>query len=54
MQRGVKLDELGGVGTAGKGFSKKDDKAGKIFWYLAGGFALVIAVLLIYVFAIAK
>lgn len=60
MQRGVKLDELdqaakgGGFDTTGTGFSKKDDKTGKIFWYLAGAFGLVIALLLIYVFAIAK
>ena len=60
MQRGVKLDDLDQSGRGGtfdsatSGFSKKDDKAGKIFWYLAGAFGLVIALLLIYVFAIAK
>jgi predicted component of type VI protein secretion system len=58
MQRGVSLNELEQGGRGGgfdtKGFSKKDDKAGKIFWYLAGGFGLIIAALLIYVFAIAR
>jgi len=58
MTRGVSLNELEQGGRGGgfdtKGFSKKDDKASKIFWYLAGAFALLIAALLIYVFAIAR
>lgn len=58
MTRGVSLNDLEQGGHRGgfdtKGFSKKDDKASKIFWYLAGAFGLVIAALLIYVFAIAK
>jgi hypothetical protein len=59
MQRGVSLNELEKGAVRGgafdtKGFSKKDDKAGKIFWYLAGAFGLVITALLVYVFAIAK
>jgi hypothetical protein len=56
MQRGVNLNELEtgarapGFDTKGAGFSKKDDKAGKIFWIAAGGFGLLIVLLLIYVF----
>jgi len=54
MQRGVKLDELeqgtrpGGFDTAGKGFSKKDDKANKIIWIVAGVFGFVIICLILY------
>jgi pSer/pThr/pTyr-binding forkhead associated (FHA) protein len=57
MQRGVSLTELesasktGGFDTTSKGFSKKDDKTGKIFWYAAIGVGVVIVALLIYVFA---
>jgi len=58
MTRGVSLNELEQGGRGGgfdtKGFSKKDDKAGKIFWYLAGAFGLAILALLVYVFAIAR
>ena len=54
MQRGVKLDELeqgtrGGFDTAGKGFSKKDNKANKLFWILAGVIGVILIFLLIYV-----
>jgi pSer/pThr/pTyr-binding forkhead associated (FHA) protein len=54
MQRGVKLDELeqgarpAGFESAGKGFSKKDNKVNKIFWIAAGIFGAVIACLLVY------
>lgn len=57
MQRGVSLTDLesasktGGFDTTSKGFSKKDDKTGKIFWYAAIGVGVVIVALLIYVFA---
>jgi hypothetical protein len=56
MQRGVNLNELEtgargpGFDTKGTGFSKKEDKANKIFWIAAGGFGFLIVVLLIYVF----
>src|SRR5437879_2160002 len=54
MQRGVKLDELeqgtrGGFDTTSKGFSKKDNKANKVFWILAGVVGFVILCLLLYV-----
>ena len=57
MQRGVSLSELesgarGGFDTTSKGFSKKDDKAGKLFWIAAIAVGLVLVMLLIYVFAI--
>jgi hypothetical protein len=57
MQRGVKLDEFqqgnqpGGFDTAGKGFSKKDNKFNKMVWVGAGILGLVIVVLLIYALA---
>jgi pSer/pThr/pTyr-binding forkhead associated (FHA) protein len=56
MQRGVSLEQLeqgraGGFGTAGKGFSKKDDKANRIIWIVAGAVGLVIVGILLYVFA---
>ena len=56
MQRGVSLEQLeqgrgGGLGTAGKGFSKKDNKANKIIWIVAGAVGLVIVGILLYVFA---
>ncbi len=60
MTRGINLSELDqgargpGFGTKGTGFSKKNDKANKIFWYLAGAVGLVIVVLLVYVFMIAS
>ncbi len=60
MQRGVTLTELeagargAGFDTKGTGFSKKDNKVNKIFWIAAGVFGLVIVMLLLYVFAIAK
>jgi pSer/pThr/pTyr-binding forkhead associated (FHA) protein len=55
MQRGVSLEQLeqgrgGGLDTAGKGFSKKDNKANKIIWIVAGSVGLVIVVVLVYVF----
>ena len=55
MQRGVKMDELehgtrGGFDTTSKGFSKKDNKANKVFWILAGVVGFVIICLLVYVF----
>jgi|SRR5436190_4492918 len=54
MQRGVKLDELEqgtrpGFDTTSKGFSKKDNKANKVFWILAGVVGFVIVCLLLYV-----
>ena len=56
MQRGVSLEQLeqgrgGGFDTAGKGFSKKDNKANKIIWIVAGAVGLVIVGILLYVFA---
>lgn len=60
MTRGVSLNELeqggsrGGLGTAGKGFSKKDNKLNKIFLIGGIGIGIIIAGLLIYVFAIAS
>jgi pSer/pThr/pTyr-binding forkhead associated (FHA) protein len=54
MQRGVKLDELdsaartAGFDATSKGFSKKDNKLNKIFWFVAGGVGLVIIVLVLY------
>jgi pSer/pThr/pTyr-binding forkhead associated (FHA) protein len=55
MQRGVSLEQLeqgraGGFDAAGKGFSKKDDKANKIIWIVAGSVGLVIVLVLVYVF----
>lgn len=59
MQRGVSLTDLeqaarGGFDTAGKGFTKKDNKANKIFLYVAIGVAVVIVALLFYALTIAK
>jgi pSer/pThr/pTyr-binding forkhead associated (FHA) protein len=56
MQRGVSLEQLeqgrgGGFTTAGAGFSKKDDKANRIIWIVAGAVGLVIVGILVYVFA---
>src|SRR5262245_39459452 len=46
MQRGVKMDELagthGGFDTTSKGFSKKDNKANKVFWIMAGVVGFII------------
>jgi pSer/pThr/pTyr-binding forkhead associated (FHA) protein len=59
MQRGVKLDELeqgarpAGFESAGKGFSKKDNKVNKIFWIAAAIFGLVIVGLLLYALTMA-
>jgi pSer/pThr/pTyr-binding forkhead associated (FHA) protein len=55
MQRGVRMDELeqgtrGGFDTTSKGFSKKDNKANKVFWIMAGVIAFVLICLLFYVF----
>jgi predicted component of type VI protein secretion system len=52
MTRGVKLDELeqgarSGFDTAGKGFSKKENKVNKIIWISAGVLGLIIIALLI-------
>ena len=54
MQRGVNMTEFeqGRQGIPGKGFSKKDDKAGKIFWIAAACVGFVIVCLLFYVFMI--
>src|SRR2546428_10589208 len=54
MQRGVKLDELeqgtrAGFDTTSKGFSKKDNKANKVFWIAAVVVGFVIVCLLLYV-----
>jgi len=57
MQRGVKLDELeqgtrpGGFDTTSKGFSKKDNKGNKIFVIALVILGVVIALLLLYVYA---
>ena len=59
MQRGVSLTDLeqgtraGGFDTAGRGFSKKDNKVNKIFIILAVIVGVVIVVLLLYVFLLA-
>jgi len=56
MQRGVKLGELeqgakpGGFDTAGKGFSKKDNKINKIFLIVGIILGLVLVGLLVYSF----
>jgi pSer/pThr/pTyr-binding forkhead associated (FHA) protein len=55
MQRGVSLEQLeqgrgGGLTAAGAGFTKKDDKANKIIWIVAGSVGLVIFLILVYVF----
>jgi predicted component of type VI protein secretion system len=52
MTRGVKLDELeqgarSGFDTAGKGFSKKENKVNKIIWISAGVLGLIIIALII-------
>jgi len=59
MQRGVKLDELeqgtrGGFDTTSKGFSKKDNKANKLFWIIAGAIGFVIICLLAYLMTLIK
>lgn len=60
MTRGINMSELDqgargpGFDTKGTGFTKKDNTANKIFWYVAGAVGLVILVLLVYVFAIAS
>ena len=59
LPRGVSLNQLeqgsrAAFDTAGKGFSKKDNKANKIFLYVVIGVGVVIAVLLFYAFVIAK
>jgi len=61
MKRGVSLEQLehggsrtGGFDTASKGFSKKDDKASRVFWIAAGIFGFLILVALAYVFLIAS
>jgi hypothetical protein len=59
MQRGVSLTDLeqgarSGFDAAGKGFTKKDNKANKIFLIVALIVGAVIVALLIYALAIAK
>ena len=59
MQRGVSLTDLeqsarGGFDTAGAGFAKKDNKANKIFLYVAIGVGAVIVIFLIIAFLSAK
>jgi pSer/pThr/pTyr-binding forkhead associated (FHA) protein len=59
MQRGVSLTDLesgtrGGFDAAGKGFTKKDNKANKIFLYGAIAVGFVIVVLLAIAFFAAK
>jgi len=60
MQRGVSLEQLehgpraAAFDTTSTGFSKKDNKANRIFWILAGVFAVVIVALLVYVFIVAS
>ena len=55
MPRGVKLNELeqgtraGGFDTVGKGFSKKDNKANKVFLYVGIAVFVVIVVVLLFV-----
>ena len=57
MQRGVSLNELesgvksGSFDMTRKGFSKKEDKTGKIFWVAAVVVGAVILLLLVYVFS---
>ena len=56
IPRGVSLSELeqgsqGGFDTAGKGFSKKENKTNKMFIVVGIVFAVIIAGLLIYVFS---
>ena len=55
MQRGVSLNELektgakpGGFDTASKGFSKKDDKMGKLFWVGAVIFGVIVLIVIAY------
>ena len=54
MQRGVSLTELesgtktGGFDSNTKGFSKKEDKTGKIFWIAVVAVGLVILGLLVF------
>jgi predicted component of type VI protein secretion system len=59
MSRGISPTDLeqsarAGFDTVSAGFSRKDDKAGKIFLYVAIGVGVVIVALLIYAFFIAK
>ena len=59
LQRGVSLTDLEagaqrGFDTAGKGFSKKDNKGNKIFWLVAIVVGAVIVGLLIFAFATMK
>ena len=60
MQRGVSLNELekggpkGGFDTASKGFSKKDNKANKIFWAAAIVFGVLILVVIAYMILMVK
>ncbi|MCX8089330.1 MAG: FHA domain-containing protein [Verrucomicrobiae bacterium] len=59
LQRGISPTDLeqsarASFDTVGAGFSKKDDKAGKIFLYVSIGVGVVIVALLIYAFFIAR
>jgi pSer/pThr/pTyr-binding forkhead associated (FHA) protein len=59
LQRGISPTDLeqsarASFDTVSAGFSKKNDKAGKIFLYVSIGVGVVIVALLIYAFFIAK
>lgn len=59
LQRGISPTDLeqsarASFDTVSAGFSRKDDKAGKIFLYVSIGVGVVIVALLIYAFFIAK
>lgn len=60
MQRGVSLNELEqgrtktGFDTVSKGFSKKDNKANKMFWIAAGVFGLVLLIVIAYMILMVK
>jgi pSer/pThr/pTyr-binding forkhead associated (FHA) protein len=60
VPRGVSLTELevgskgGGFDTTSKGFSKKEDKGGKIFWIAAIVVGVIIVALLLLVFMTIK
>jgi hypothetical protein len=44
----------GGFGTKGSGFSKKDDKVSKIFWFVAAAVGLLIIGGLLYALTMTK
>jgi pSer/pThr/pTyr-binding forkhead associated (FHA) protein len=54
MQRGVSLNELvehsaraGGFDTASSGFAKKSNLASRVFWVAAGGFGVVLVIVIV-------